>query len=68
MTMPSEFHQPQPVNARLVTKTSFPHPKPAIALLLALWHATGKPASLCYGISAETGLVLDESLLDELGC
>lgn len=66
MTMPSEFHQPQPVNARLVTKTSFPHPKPAIALLLALWHATGKPASLCYGISAETGLVLDESLLDEL--
>lgn len=66
MTMPSEFHQPRPVNARLVTKTSFPHPKPAIALLLSLWHATGKPASLEYGVSVGTGLALDESLLDEL--
>ncbi|WP_305296962.1 AAA family ATPase [Parvibacter caecicola] len=66
MTMPGEFHQPRPVNARLVTKTSLPHPKPAIALLLALWHAAGKPASLEYGISAGAGLVLDESLLDEL--
>lgn len=66
MTMPSEFHQPRPVNARLVTKTSFPHPKPAIALLLALWHATGKPASLNYGVSEETSLALDESLFDEL--
>lgn len=66
MTMPSEFHQPRPVNARLVTKTSFPHPKQAIALLLALWHATGKPASLEYGVSVGTGLALDESQLDEL--
>ena len=66
MTMPSEFHQPRPVNARLVTKTSFPHPKQAIALLLALWHATGKPASLEYGVSVGTGLALDEGQLDEL--
>ena len=66
MTMPSEFHQPRAVNARLVTKTSFPNPKQAIALMLLLWHATGKPGSLEYGVSNGTGIVLDDSQLDEL--
>lgn len=66
MTMPSEFHQPRAVNARLVTKTSFPNPKQAIALMLLLWHATGKPGSLEYGVQSGTGIVLDGTQLEDL--
>ena len=66
MTMPSEFHQPRAVNARLVTKTSFPNPKQAIALMLLLWHATGRPGSLEYGVQSGTGIVLDGTQLEDL--
>jgi len=66
MTMPSEFHQPRAVNARLVTKTSFPNPKQAIALMLLLWHATGKPGSLEYGVQSGTGIVLDGTQLEDI--
>ena len=66
MTMPSEFHQPKAVNARLVTKTSFPNPKQAISLLLLLWHATGKPGSLEYGVQSGNGIVLDGNQLEDL--
>lgn len=64
--MPSEFHQPRAVNARLVTKTSFPNPKQAIALMLLLWHATGKPGSLEYGVQSGTGITLDGTQLEDL--
>lgn len=66
MTLPSEFHQPRAVNARLVTKTSFPNPKQAIALVLLLWHATGKPASLEYGVQNGAGIALDGDQLEDL--
>ena len=66
MTMPSEFHQPRPVNARLVTKTSFPNPKQAIALMFLLWHAENKPGLLEYGVQSGTGITLDGNQLEDL--
>lgn len=66
MTLPTEFHRPKPVSTRLVTKTSFPDPKRAIALMLLMWHSAGKPASLHYGVTEGSGIILDDAQIDDL--
>lgn len=66
MVMPSEFRQQKAINARLVTKTSFPDPKKAIGLMLLLWHSAAKPGEIEYGVVVDGGLVFDDSQLDEL--
>lgn len=63
MTTPVSFREPAPLDARLVTKTSLPNPKRAIALLIVLWIASGKPDCLEYGIASgekAAGGVFDE--------
>lgn len=67
MTLPKKLEMPEPLNARLVTKTSLTDPKGAIALLILLWYQEGKPGSIEYGsdIGSNEGKgILDQSLLD----
>ncbi len=60
MVMPKEFRESTPLNPRLVTKTSLPDPKGAIASAILLWIANERPASIIFGIdSAEGAMNLD---------
>ena len=66
MTVPCPYQEPKPLDPRLVTKTSLPKPKEAIALLLILWFANGKPQEVEYGCVAgrkDEGGLIEESLL-----
>ena len=64
MTVPQPHTLPAPLDPRLITKTSLPRPKAAIALLIALWLVKNKPAEIVYGRSSgasdEGGLINDE--------
>lgn len=69
MTSPISFLEPEPLDARLVTKTSLSEPKKAIALLILLWFANEKPDSIEYGAASadkEDGGILDDSTIDLL--
>ena len=67
MAAPLPFAEPPALDARLVTKTSLPKPKAAIALLLLLWFQNGKRSSVVYGrssgASADGGIV-DNGVID----
>lgn len=67
MAIPRPFLEPKPLDPRLVTKTSLPKPRPAIALMLILWFANNKPATVTYGcemgISGEGGII-DDGVID----
>ncbi len=64
MTVPKPHTLPAPLDPRLITKTSLPRPKAAIALLIALWLMNDKPAEVAYGRTSgaadEGGLINDE--------
>lgn len=64
MTVPKPHTLPAPLDPRLITKTSLPRPKAAIALLIALWLMNNKPAEVAYGRTSgaadEGGLINDE--------
>lgn len=66
MTMPVPYKPSKPLDPRLVTKTSLPGPKKAIASLVLLWYANEKPGRLEYGRSegtnAEGGILDDETV------
>lgn len=68
MTVPRPHTLPAPLDPRLITKTSLPKPKAAIALLIALWLVNNKPAEVAYGRSSgasdEGGLINDELVKD----
>lgn len=49
MTAPNAFQSAKPLDPRLVTKTALNEPKKAIALMLILWFAEGKPEMIIYG-------------------
>lgn len=55
MTRPKSYIEPKPINPRLVTKTSLPDVRKAIALAILLWEATGKPGVIEYGVHQEKG-------------
>lgn len=63
MVKPKSFQKPPAIEARLVTKTSLPKPKEAIALLLLLWFSHDKPAQLVYG--CEQGVSKEGGIYDE---
>lgn len=62
MIRPFAFAAPEPLEARLVTKTSLTDPKGAIALLLILWYSNNKPAVVEYG--KESGAKDDGGISD----
>lgn len=64
MPLPKQVNLPKPINPRFVTKTSLPHPKSCIALLILLWYAKGKPGSASYGAPEGAGNILDDELID----
>lgn len=68
MTVPRPHTLPAPLDPRLITKTSLPKPKAAIALLIVLWLVNNKPAEVAYGRSSgasdEGGLINDELVKD----
>lgn len=69
MTLPMSFAEPEPLEARLVTKTSLPAPKKAIALLILLWFANDKPDIVEYGktsASQKSGGIIDEETVNAL--
>ena len=66
MTVPNEFHATKPLNPRLVTKTSLPQPRKAIALFLALWFASNKPAQLEYGVEDGKNITISDNQMDKL--
>lgn len=61
MPLPKQVNLPKPINPRFVTKTSLPHPKSCIALLILLWYAKGKPGSAPYGTPEGAGSILDDA-------
>lgn len=63
MVAPLSFAEPPTLDARLVTKTSLPKPKAAIALLLLLWFQNGKPSSIVYG--RPSGASSDGGIIDD---
>ena len=63
MVAPLPFTEPTALDARLVTKTSLPKPKAAIALLLIFWLEGKKPSAVIYG--RESGAVTDGGILDD---
>ena len=71
MTLPKKLELPEPLNPRLVTKTSLSDPKSAIALFILLWYQGGKPGSVEYGSEIGTNAnggkgILDQDLLDRV--
>ena len=70
MTIPRPYAVPAPLDPRLITKTSLPKPKAAIALLIVLWLVNDRPAEISYGRSSgasdEGGLINDE-LVENVG-
>ena len=58
MTRPKSYIEPKPINPRLVTKTSLPDVRKAIALAVLLWEATGKPGVIEYGVHQEKGALI----------
>lgn len=64
MTAPVPFREPEPLDARLVTKTSLPKPKKAIALLIVLWYANNKAATVEYGkATGNNSTLLDDEII-----
>ena len=63
MTVPRPYEPLDPIEPRLVTKTSLPKPKAAIALLLILWFENDKPGEFTYGcasgVTSEGGIFSD---------
>lgn len=67
MATPFPFAEPPALDARLVTKTSLPKPRAAIALLLLLWFQNGKPGSIVYGRpsgAASDGGIIDDGVIN----
>ncbi len=67
MAAPLPFAEPPALDARLVTKTSLPKPRAAIALLLLLWFQNGKPSSIVYGRqngSSSDGGIIDDGVIN----
>ena len=63
MVAPQPYQKPEPLNPRLVTKTSLPRPKAALALALILWYVHGRSSSCDYGcargVESEGGIIND---------
>ena len=69
MAKPEEYKPTAPIDARLVTKTSLPRPKQALALLLILWYSNGRPSLLEYGSDSgdtKNGGIFSESILNSV--
>lgn len=67
MTTPKKFVKSKPFDPRLVTKTSLPNPKEAIALLVLLWLSNNRPANLVYGETDSDGtLSMDQDNLEKI--
>ena len=66
MSAPKQFREPSIISPRLVTKTSLPNSKQAIALLVLAWEACGKPAALEIGREDNGKLVLDDDLRNKI--
>lgn len=67
MTVPKPHTLPAPLDPRLITKTSLPRPKAAIALLIALWLMNNKPAEVAYGCTsgaADEGGLINDKLIE----
>lgn len=65
MPLPKKLSLPRDLDPRLVTKTSLQNPKQAIALLIILWYAAGKPGSYSYGKEIGSGEKGQTGILDE---
>ncbi|RDB57293.1 AAA family ATPase [Senegalimassilia anaerobia] len=67
MAAPLPFAESPALDARLVTKTSLPNPRAAIALLIMLWFQNGKPGSVVYGRpsgASSDGGIIDDVVID----
>lgn len=62
MAVPKPLQEYEPLDPRLVTKTSLPKPREAIALALILWLSDGCPGAVEYG--CESGISKDGGLID----
>ena len=65
MPLPKKLSLPKELDPRLVTKTSLPNPKQAIALLIILWYAAGKPGSCTYGREIGSAQKGEGGILDD---
>ena len=69
MTVPFPYTRSAPLDPRLITKTSLPKPKAAIALLIILWLVNDKSAEVSYGRSSgasDEGGLINEELVESI--
>lgn len=69
MVVPQPYQESEPLDPRLVTKTSLPRPKAALALALILWYVNGCSSSCDYGCSRgikSEGGIIDDAIVDEV--
>ena len=69
MTVPFPYTLSAPLDPRLITKTSLPKPKSAIALLIILWLVNDKSAEVSYGRSSgasDEGGLINEELVESI--
>lgn len=69
MVVPQPYQESEPLDPRLVTKTSLPRPKAALALALVLWYVNGCSSSCDYGCSRgikSEGGIIDDAIVDEV--
>lgn len=69
MTVPFPYTLSAPLDPRLITKTSLPKPKAAIALLIILWLVNDKSAEVSYGRSSgasDEGGLINEELVESI--
>ena len=71
MAQPKKIKLSEPLNPRLVTKTSLSNPKAALALFILLWYQGGKPDAFEYGSAIGTNEnggkgILDQDLLERV--
>ncbi len=67
MSAPLPFYESSPLDARLVTKTSFPRPKKAIALLILLWYVNDKAAIIEYGkTESNDGTLINDEIVNNV--
>lgn len=66
MIRPTNFNTYEEVDLKLGIKSSLPKVKSTLALLILLWESEDKPSEVQYGISNNSGIIIDPEIQSRL--